>query len=143
MSHAPLGRAWIEENLPHRARMSLLDAIVRWDAATLHAVARGHRDPEHPLRRAGELPIACAIEYGAQAAAAHGALVAAKPAGSGMLASVRGVTFHARRLDDVAADLEIVVEQLGAGDSGVLYRFAVSARGAMLADGRLAVRLGP
>jgi predicted hotdog family 3-hydroxylacyl-ACP dehydratase len=139
VSGAALGRAWLEANLPHAGTMNLLDAIVEWDAARLAAVARGHKDPAHPLRRGGELPIACAIEYGAQAAAAHGALLAARPSGSGMLASVREVHFYVERLDDLEADLDVRVEQLGGGEAGVLYRFAVSAAGRALAEGRLTV----
>ena len=135
----PLDRAWIAANLPHQGRMSLLDAIVAWDRTTLRARALGHRDRDHPLRREGELPVACGIEYGAQAAAAHGALVSKRPSGRGFLASVRSVEFHASRLDDVEGELDIEVEELGASDAGVLYRFAVSSAGRALLDGRLTV----
>jgi predicted hotdog family 3-hydroxylacyl-ACP dehydratase len=119
--------------------MNLLEAIVAWDEGTVRAVASGHRDAAHPLRRAGELPIACGIEYGAQAAAAHGALVAGAPSGAGFLASVRAVRFHARRLDDIEGSLEIFAEQAGGGEGGVLYRFEVTAGGRALIEGRLAV----
>jgi len=89
-----LDRTWLASHLPHRGAMSLLDEIVAWDDEHLHARATGHGAERHPLRRAGELPIAAAIEYGAQAVAAHGALVAgdAEPPAAGFLASVRGVT---------------------------------------------------
>ena len=119
--------------------MNLLDEIVAWDATTLRALARNHRASDHPLRRAGELPIACAIEYGAQAAAAHGALASSQASGTGFLASVRSVVFHARRLDEVAGDLEVFVEQIGAAAAAVLYRFEVAAAGRPLASGRLTV----
>lgn len=133
------GRAWLEANLPHRGAMNLLDAVVRWDASAVHAIASGHRAPDHPLRRAGELPIAAGIEYGAQAAAAHGALVTGSPSMAGMLASLRAVRFHARRLDDIDADLDVLAEQVGAGDAGVIYEFSVGAAGRILVEGRLAV----
>ena len=139
MSGAPLDRTWLAANLPHQGSMNLLDAIVTWDATRLTAVARGHRDGAHPLRREAMLPVACAIEYGAQAAAAHGALVEKRPSGAGFLAAVRSVAFHAERLDDVEADLEIAVECLGGSEAGVLYRFALSAAGRPLAEGRLTV----
>jgi predicted hotdog family 3-hydroxylacyl-ACP dehydratase len=138
MTTAP-DREWLLANLPHQGRMSLLRKIVSWDATTLHALADGHRDGDHPLRRAGELPIAAGIEYGAQAAAAHGALNAGTPSPAGLVASVRGVSFHARRLDDVRGDLAVTVTQLGESDAGVLYRFEVGAQGRMLVEGRLAV----
>jgi predicted hotdog family 3-hydroxylacyl-ACP dehydratase len=118
--------------------MNLLDEVVAWDAASLHARTARHRDPAHPLKRHGTLPIAVGIEYGAQAAAAHGALASDAPAGAGMIAAVRAVRFHAPRLD-VAGDLDVRVEQLGAGEAGVLYRFEVSARGEPLLEGRVTV----
>lgn len=142
MTAAALDRAWLAANLPHQGAMSLLDTIARWDDAGLTAVATGHRSRENPLRRGDELPIACAIEYGAQAAAAHGALLDSRPSGPGMLVAVRSVDFHAERLDDVAGDLDIRVEHMGGGDAGVLYRFAVSAAGRLLAEGRLTVAFG-
>lgn len=136
----PLGRDWLASHLPHQGSMSLLDEIVRWDATTLLAHARRHGDADHPLRRGGELPITAGIEYGAQAAAAHGALVAASSfPQAGLLASVRDVRFHARRLDDVAGPLEIVAEQLGSGAAGVMYRFEVSAASVHLVEGRVTV----
>jgi predicted hotdog family 3-hydroxylacyl-ACP dehydratase len=119
--------------------MCLLDEIVAWDETTVHALARRHASPEHPLRRGGELPIAAGIEYGAQAAAAHGALVGADARSTGFLASVRSVEFNVRRLDDVTAPLEILAEEIGHGDFGVLYRFEVSAEGRCLVGGRVAV----
>ncbi len=140
---AVLDRAWLASHLPHRGAMSLLDEVVAWDADPLHARASGHGAARHPLRRGGELPITAAIEYGAQAVAAHGALVggdAAAPA-AGFLASVRGVTFHADRLDDIAAPLDIEVERAGAGAGGVLYSFRVAAAGRLLAEGRVAIVL--
>jgi predicted hotdog family 3-hydroxylacyl-ACP dehydratase len=123
--------------------MSLLDAVVSWDPARLAAVATSHRDAANPLRRGAELPIACAIEYAAQAAAAHGALVESRPSGEGMLVAVRSVEFLAPRLDDLRADLDVAVEALGGSDSGVVYRFDVSAGGRSLAAGRLTVAFRP
>ena len=134
-----LGREWLAANLPHQGSMNLLDEIVDWNEAGLRAVASGHRSASHPLRRGGELPVACAIEYAAQAAAAHGALIASAPSGPGMLVAVRGVEFHATRLDDAEAALDIAVEPLGGGESGVIYRFDVSSAGRPLANGRLTV----
>ena len=139
MSPAPLGRDWLAANLPHQGTMNLLDAIVDWHPAGLRAVASGHRSATNPLRREGELPVASVIEYAAQAAAAHGALLASAPSGPGMLVAVRGVKFLTARLDDIAAPLDIAVEPLGGGESGVIYTFEVSAAGRSLATGRLTV----
>lgn len=136
MSH---DRAWIERHLPHQGGMSLLDEIVSWDKVRVRALARRHRAPDHPLRARGELPAACGIEYGAQAAAAHGALCSAHPSGAGFLASVRSVRLRARRLDDIAGDLQVDAEQLGASGAGVLYSFTVAGDGRVLVAGRVTV----
>ena len=125
MIAAPLDRTWLLANLPHQGAMNLLDAIVEWDDSCVRAVARNQRALDHPLRRGGELPSVCGIEYGAQAAAAHGALVSRTSSGAGVLASVRNVVMHADRLDDVPGDLDVLAERLGGDDSGVLYRFEV------------------
>ena len=139
MSAAARDRAWLLANLPHQGAMNLLESVQAWDATSLHALATSHRDGGNPLRRAGALPITAGIEYGAQAAAAHGALASSAPCGAGFLASMRGITFHATRLDDLASPLDVRVEQLGGGDSGVLYRFHVSCEGRALVDGRVTV----
>jgi predicted hotdog family 3-hydroxylacyl-ACP dehydratase len=137
------GRDWLAAHLPHRGAMNLLDEVVAWDAEHLHARARSHGVPEHPLRRAGCLPIACAIEYAAQAAAAHGALVDAASAvpGAGFLASVRGAEFHASRLDDVPGPIDVHVERTGEGAGSVAYAFRVSGAGRTLAQGRVTIVL--
>jgi predicted hotdog family 3-hydroxylacyl-ACP dehydratase len=139
VTDAPLGRRWLQENLPHQDAMNFLDAIVEWDDTRVRATARNHRSPAHPLRRAGELPSVCGIEYGAQAAAAHGALVSHRHAGPGLLVSVRGIVLNVRRLDDVPGDLDVLAERLGGDDAGVLYRFEVASNGRVLVEGRVAV----
>jgi len=135
----PLDRAWIEGHLPHQGRMSLLDEIVALDETSVRAIARGHRKSDHPLRVGNELPAVCGIELGAQAAAAHGAACAGAPSGAGFLASVRSVTQHVRRLDDIAGDLQVDAKQIAAGSAGVLYSFVVSADGRALVEGRVTV----
>jgi predicted hotdog family 3-hydroxylacyl-ACP dehydratase len=119
--------------------MCLLDEFVSWDETRVRAMTQRHRAPDNPLRSRGEVPAVCGIEYGAQAAAAHGALCAARPSGAGFLAGVRAVTLHARRLDDIASDLEVEAEQLGASPAGVLYSFKVTGDGRVLVAGRVTV----
>ena len=130
-------RAWLLASLPHQGAMNLLSAVLAWDEASITARATNHRDVANPLRRGSMLPIAAGIEYGAQAAAAHGALVG--QAGEGMIASVRGVRFHVDRLDDAGETLDVHAEQLGGGAGGVLYRFDVASDGRVLLEGRVTV----
>ena len=130
-------RAWLLERLPHQGAMNVLESITAWDEGRVQARATGHRDAANPLRRDGVLPITAGIEYGAQAAAAHGALTGNE--GAGVLASMRNVRFHAERLDDIAAPLDVEAQQVGGGASGVIYDFTVAAEGRVLVEGRVTV----
>lgn len=134
-------KRWLDAHLPHRGRMNLLERVGWWDDQAIRCSANSHRDADNPLRRGEELPVAAAIEYAAQSAAAHGALLAGddRPPSPGVLASARSVTFGARRLDDVAGPLETHVQLIGGDEAGVIYRFRVEGDGRELASGRLAV----
>ena len=69
-------RALIAQLIPHQGAMSLLDQIVSWDESNIVATAATHRSTEHPLRDHGRLRAVHLCEYGAQAAALHGGLIA-------------------------------------------------------------------
>src|SRR2546430_15076222 len=87
----PLDRQWIEQHIPHKGRMCLLDEVLSWDAARIRCRSATHRSPDNPLRLHGRLGAACGIEYAAQAMAVHGALVAARaPLASTVSSSGRG-----------------------------------------------------
>jgi predicted hotdog family 3-hydroxylacyl-ACP dehydratase len=135
-----LDRTWIERNIPHHGRMSLLDEVIEWDAQHIRCRSGTHRLPDHPLRSQGRLGVACGIEYAAQAMAAHGALVALddRP-DAGFLAGVRNVRLHVLRLDDIPTDL-FCDAALVAGDRGTaLYEFALWSDAQRLLSGRATV----
>lgn len=142
-----LSQAEIMQRIPHQGRMCLLERVVRWDASSICCEAVSHRAPDHPLRAFDRLGIACGIEYAAQAMAVHGALIAeaggdrALTPRAGYLASVRGVTLHAQRLDDVADDLTIRAERVLGDDNHIVYAFEVEAAGRSLLTGRATVVL--
>ncbi len=123
--------------------MCLLDQVETWDAQRIRCRAGSHRHADNPLRANGVLGIACAIEYAAQAMAAHGALLgaAAERPRTGYLTSVRSVELQAARLDDIAEDLTVEAERLSGDDNNILYGFTVSAAGKTLLSGRAAVVL--
>lgn len=140
---ARLDHAGIAARIPHRGRMCLLDRVEHWDDATVHCRARSHRDVDHPLREPWGLPATAAIEYAAQAMAVHGALAGPNEGEprAGYLASVRGVTVNADRLDTLAGELDIVAERLAGNDSEILYAFTVASAGSPLVSGRATVIL--
>lgn len=123
--------------------MCLLESVVDWSATTISCRATSHTDPANPLRAEGRLGAASAIEYAAQAMAVHGALLAetgGRPR-HGYLTSLRGVTLHVARLDDLPGELSVQAECLSSDSHNLLYRFSVSHAGRCLVDGRAAVVL--
>jgi predicted hotdog family 3-hydroxylacyl-ACP dehydratase len=124
--------------------MCLLDAVVAWDDARIHALATSHRRADNPLRTAGGLLSPNAIEYAAQAMALHGGLIA--PAGSepsaGFLASARNVRLAVPRLDEIEGVLHVHAQRVSGDASQILYEFAVKDEaGRALAEGRAVVVL--
>ena len=139
-----LDSAGIAARVPHSGSMCLLQRLCAWTSTSIECSAISHRDPANPLRAQGQLLATNGIEYAAQAMALHGALNAELDAvaAPGFLASVRAVTLHVPRLDDVAGELRIVATRL-AGDSGqAIYSFSLhDDRGLVLLDGRATVVL--
>jgi predicted hotdog family 3-hydroxylacyl-ACP dehydratase len=123
--------------------MCLLDGVLEWNAQRILCRASSHHDPANPLRVDGRLPAACGIEYGAQAMAVHGALLAADgtPLGPGILASVRGVQLLADRLDEHAGVLRVAAERLSGEEDHILYAFSVAGDAGELLRGRATVVL--
>jgi len=122
--------------------MCLLDAVIDWDDARIHAMARSHRDPKNPLRADGVLHALNLCEYGAQAMAVHGGLLAQRDgntAAPGLLVSLREVKLHVARIDDLPGDLDVYAQRLLAGDEAMQYAFRVEHAGVVLAEGRAAV----
>jgi predicted hotdog family 3-hydroxylacyl-ACP dehydratase len=138
-----MNRDWIAAHIPHQGDMCLLDAVSRWDAEHIECTASGHTHPTHPLRAAGRLGAANGIEYAAQAMAVHGALAAGTEGAprQGYLTSVRGVSLHVDRLDDLPGTLRVRAERISGDNNQVLYRFSVHHGERCLLEGRAAVVL--
>ena len=143
LNGAPLDHAWIAAHIPHQGTMCLLDAVQSWSAETIACTAHSHRDPANPLRAGGRLGAANGIEYAAQAMAIHGALLAGNDGQprQGYLTSVRGVTLHTDRLDDLPGELAVHAERLSGDSNNILYQFSLSHGGDCLLEGRAAVIL--
>lgn len=138
-----LDHAWIAARIPHQGTMCLLDAVVDWSEAAIHCRAVSHTDPANPLRAADRLGAANGIEYAAQAMAIHGALLAQasdRPR-QGYLTSVRGVSLHVGRLDDLPGELQVRAERLSGDSNNILYQFSMHHGDSCLLDGRAAVVL--
>ena len=132
--------------IPHQGAMRLLDAVVTWDAAHLHARTASHRRADNPLRDGAQLRALHLAEYGAQAMAVHGALLAQAAGGAarpGLLVALRGVELALARIDDLPGELDVHAERLLAGEASWQYAFRIEHAGTVIASGRAAVMVGP
>ena len=141
-----LSREAIEALVPHAGGMCLWDEVLDWNGDTIRLRARNHRDAAHPLRSDGRLRAIHLCEYGAQAMAVHGGLLAQQAGGvaaPGMLVALRGVELHVARIDDLPGPIECEARLLAAGEASQQYAFRITHADALLAEGRAAVMLQP
>lgn len=158
---SPVVNGQLRELMPHALGMCLLDEVEAWDDLRIRCTARSHRDPRNPLRSGDRLGALQLCEYGAQAMAAHGGLLARRdraapsasagdsnsfsmtPAGAraapGMLVALRDVEFAVDRVDDLEGVLTVFAHLKVADATGCLYRFEVSIGSRWLARGRVSV----
>ena len=128
--------------IPHRGAMSLLDTVLDWDDERIHLTATSHVSADNPLRSDGMLRALHLCEYGAQAMAVHGGLLAhreGKVAAPGFLVSLRDVQLHVARIDDLPGALDVHAVKLLEGGSSWQYEFRIEQQGRSLAEGRAAV----
>jgi predicted hotdog family 3-hydroxylacyl-ACP dehydratase len=123
--------------------MRLLDDVAHWDDRHIHAVARRHGLSDHPLRHGTHLHAIHLAEYGAQASAVHGALLASARGDASMrpgrLVSMRDVQLATEHVDLAGGNLDVHAECLLADERGAQYLFKVEQGGKLLASGRVAV----
>jgi predicted hotdog family 3-hydroxylacyl-ACP dehydratase len=128
--------------IPHRGAMCVLDEVVAWDADAIHARSRSHRSADNPLRSDDRLRAVHLCEYGAQAMAVHGGLVAREAGGvaaPGFLVALRAVELLVERVDDLPEALDVHARKLLGDDNGWQYEFRIEHAGTLLASGRAAV----
>ena len=138
-----LNHDWIAAHIPHQGSMCLLANVLEWSEQRIVCDALSHGDPANPLRAADRLGAATGVEYAAQAMAVHGALLA--PTGAaptqGYLTSVRGLSLHVDRLDDLAGSLRVTAERLSGDARLILYQFHLHHGERCLIEGRASVVL--
>lgn len=138
-----LNASRIAELIPHAGDMLLLQGILEWSETRICCLGRDHREVSNPLRVGGRLHATSAIEYAAQAMAAHGALTGrtrGRPR-AGYLLSLRDVTCAKIFLDDLEGDLVVEAERLLGEATGVIYRFSVRVGTEAAVSGRAMVML--
>lgn len=137
----------LEQLLPHAGRMRLIDRIVSYDDQRIICESDSHRAADHPLAQDGVLSIVCGLEYGAQAMAIHGALLADEALPSqdasrrGYLITASDLCWTVERLDRCAAPLVIEAVCEFRSEHQVAYRFELRAAGDTVLSGRAGVLL--
>lgn len=142
LTPGPLARDRWQDLIPHAGNMCLLDSVEHWDDHSIRCRTRSHVDPANPLRRQGRLSALHLAEYGAQAMAIHGGLLAARAnrrAPPGYLASLRDVRLGVSHVEHINGDLEVHAEVMAESESGWIYRFRVCTGTDELASGRVSV----
>ena len=134
----------IRDLIPHAGLMCLLDRLVAWDDARVTTATRSHLRADNPLLRDGRLHPVNLCEYGAQAVAVHGGLLAHRDGqrvAPGLLVSLRDVWLAAGSVERIPDELEVVATRLHGDGSGWQYTFCVSHGDVRLAAGRAAIVL--
>ena len=130
------------ELIPHTGLMCLIDKVERWDEKNIFCISSTHKEASNPLRASDTLPTSALIEYGAQAMAIHGGLMA-KISGEfiqqGYLAALRDVSLIDIDVSTIDSPLCIEANQLMASQGNMIYTFCVKANGSILVSGRATV----
>ncbi len=137
----PLNHAQLCALIPHADAMCLLHTVESWDQDSIVCTAVSHRDAASPLRLDGGVPALCGIEFGAQAMAVHGGLLAGGSARRGFLASVRNVQLAVTTLDECGPLLTVQAVRLLNNEANQMYEFNLRDGERLLVSGRAAVFL--
>lgn len=127
----------------HSGKMCLIDSIEQWDDESIICITQTHQKHDNPLLNNGSLPVSALIEYGAQAMAIHGALVAKKlkeKMQEGYLAALRDVNFyHNFEINNITSPLTIKATRKFASQGNMIYEFLITSEGNNLISGRATV----
>jgi len=136
-----LNRAEIDRRIPHCGAMVLLDQVISYDDMNILCTTVSHQRIDNPLRRDGKLLAVCGAEYGAQAAAVHGPLVARQSMRPGLIVLLRDISWTRPFLCDLATQLDIQARCLHKDCRKLAYGFTVSAGGEPLVRGEFGIIL--
>ena len=132
--------------IPHSGDMCLLESVQAWDKKFVRCQTATHRRADNPLRSHDQLAVVHALEYGAQAVAVHGGLLAHENnqrIPPGYLAAIRNAEFTVQRLDTIKSDLIIEARQLAADGGNLIYSFSIAAEGDIIVSARATIIAQP
>ena len=128
--------------VPHSGTMCLLEGVLDWNEKEIHCLAYSHLEPANPLRKHGQLASLQLLEYGAQAMAVHGSLLARESGITllpGYLASLRDVVLEQEFIDDINTPLNIHARKVASSAGSFMYDFTISTNERVLVSARATV----
>lgn len=138
----PIDRAGLAGLIPHSGEMMLLETLEQVGPDLVVCTASSHLSPSNPLRGPDGLPSAAAMEYAAQAMAAHAALQGQDgPPRRGFIVVVSGVRWTGPRLDAAGPVLRIEARRTASLGDGAQYAFEVSDGAKLTVSGVLTLSL--
>lgn len=140
----PQCKSEIAALIPHQGSMCLHDRVLSLTPERIVLSADPPRADLHPLARSAGLAAVHLAEFGAQAMAVHGGLLAASTGGRaepGLLVSVRDLRLRVERVDPEQGPLQTEASVLAIGAGSWQYQFVVVQAEQVLASGRATVML--
>ena len=137
-----IDKATLCDLIPHAGEMCLLDEVAEWDEKHIVCRSRSHALANNPLRSEDGLHSVALLEYGAQAMAVHGGLLAQQQGeviGNGYLASLRDISLADVKVDKIKEALLVEASCVMAQGGNMIYQFSVRAGKQELASGRATV----
>jgi len=137
-----IGKEELCSLIPHAGSMCLLEGVLDWNAGEIRCSATSHTDPGNPLRNQGRLAALHLVEYGTQAMAVHGGLLA-REAGArilpGYLAALRDVVLQQDFIEHIKTPLMVHAQMIASLTGSFVYRFNITTGGIALASARATV----
>lgn len=133
-----MDRAHIAALIPHGDSMCMLDEIIAWDETRIHGRSHNLAARTNPLFEDGHLDSVLLIEYGAQAAAVHAALLHSKLGESrpAYIGAVKDVELFTAMADNSTA-LDLHLHCLLSSSQGAIYELVAQQADKVLLRGRL------
>lgn len=128
--------------IPHAGDMCLLNEVISWDENNIICTSSTHQKVTNPLRNKNGLPMLSLLEYGAQAVAVHGCLLAKNEdviMEDGYLAALRDVQVMQGWLSDIDDELEVGAERIYTDAGNMIYFMTIKARNKVLVSARATV----
>lgn len=133
-----MDRARIAALIPHGESMCMLDEIVAWDETRIHGRCHNFANSTNPLFENGQLDTVLLIEFGAQAAAVHSALIQSQLGESrpAYIGAVKDIELFTAMADNSTA-LELHLHCLLSSGQGAIYELVAQQAENTLLRGRL------